>query len=92
MARSRAAVRMTFQSDPPPVLNLSNWILITDEDLIDAGLGTPEMIARDQARSRAIHAAWHALPIWVRAWRTLQRRWADRRWRLLCRLPDDRDL
>lgn len=83
---------MTFAPDPSPLMKLSALILVSEEDLIDAGLGTPEMIARDRARSRALRAAWYALPIWVRAWRTAQRRWADRRWRLFYRLPDDDDL
>jgi hypothetical protein len=49
------------------------------ETLIDAGLGTPEMIAWDRTNDADRLARWAALPWHVRLWRRLRPRWAEAR-------------
>jgi hypothetical protein len=41
----------------------SALVLRTEEQLIDAGLGTPEMIARDQARTAELEAWRRSRPL-----------------------------
>ncbi len=47
---------------------------MSDEAMIDAGIATPEIIARSEAREADAHARWMAHPIWRRAWLTLRYR------------------
>lgn len=65
----------------PPLTKLSTWIPVDETTLIDAGLGTPEMIARDKAASAATRRRLAARP-----WRV---KLAERRRRLAGRLVGD---
>lgn len=78
------SIREHMDKDEPAaeVVKLATWLPVTDEMLIDAGLGTPEMIARDNASRAAAQARWLALPFYVRWSRRARSRWSDFRYRL----------
>ena len=57
------------------------WVPMSIENIIDAGLATPEILAEYDAMRAACLARWKALPWRVRAWRTILI-WAGRHgWR-----------
>lgn len=64
----------------PEVKWISTWMHVTDESIVDFGIGTEEQQAAAAARLEADRAAraaaWQALPARVRIARTLRsRRW-----------------
>jgi hypothetical protein len=64
------------------VTKLRATVLVSDEDIVDFGWGTPEDQAaaaeRIEVRKRETHARWMALPFWVRAYRRLRWHLAER--------------
>ncbi len=62
---------------------VAGHVLVSIETLIDAGLGTPEDIAWDEARRAERLARWYALPWHVRLWRRhVLPRWRETKHRL----------
>lgn len=63
----------------PEVEQIAAWVPVTDESIVDFGIGTPEEIEaaarRIEVRERAAERRWRALPWRVRAWRTVLYWW-----------------
>jgi len=79
---ARDAERREATSHSPGISYVEGWGLMSWEQLIDAGLGTPEMIAWDEAQRAEGIARWAALPWHVRVTRRLRPHLAELRWRL----------
>ena len=66
---------------------IATWLPVTDEMIVDAGIGSAEDQAAAAARIRARQVAdrirWRALPLRVRLWRSHRWRLVEARWRIL---------
>lgn len=73
-------------SGHPPVRRIPTWIPISDESIVDLGIGSvadqAAAAARIEVRRRAVEARWRALPWRVRAGRIARWHWAEARSRL----------